>query len=265
MADAEARIGVVFPYLTDAYHAIDHAFGAEFADAPDAFDLSGGLPLAQQPVWQGADALLEHLLRPAEEALEAPARTPFLELPQDLGDLLPKSPGWADGRRPFAHWVGAFGDILRRARWGAKAGSRQFPGPHEHPGPPRSIPRIRPESRHRRRPRPADLAGPAGHPDLRAPTATGADSGAGLSRDHGHDVHPSVGGGPVGLGVAAGPIAQSAHSPADAAGGRRPPPRPRQRNASSPNSGWPIGATPAGPSSPVGPRRMRTGSRNAVP
>ncbi len=126
MADAEARIGVVFPYLTDAYHAIDHAFGAEFADAPDAFDLSGGLPLAQQPVWQGADALLEHLLRPAEEALEAPARTPFLELPQDLGDLLPKSPGWADGRRPFAHWVGAFGDILRRARWGAKAGSRQF-------------------------------------------------------------------------------------------------------------------------------------------
>ncbi|MCY4213217.1 MAG: PD-(D/E)XK nuclease family protein [Gammaproteobacteria bacterium] len=126
MADGQARIGVVFPYLTDAYHAIDHAFGTEFADAPDAFDLSGGLPLSQQPVWQAADALLEHLVQPPEEALEAPARAPFLELPEDLDDLLPRSPGWANGEKPFAHWVAAFGDILQRARWGAEAGSRQF-------------------------------------------------------------------------------------------------------------------------------------------
>ena len=126
MADGQARVGVVFPYLTDAYHAIDHAFGVEFSDAPDAFDLSGGLPLAQQPVWRAADALLEHLILPPEEALERPAGTPFLELPEDLNELLPRAPQWANGQRPFADWVALFNEILERANWGAKAGSGQF-------------------------------------------------------------------------------------------------------------------------------------------
>ena len=56
--DAAARIGIVFPYLSDAYFAIDHAFGAEFADAPEALDISGGTPLATQPIWRAAQLLL---------------------------------------------------------------------------------------------------------------------------------------------------------------------------------------------------------------
>lgn len=79
--DGAARIGIVFPYLADAYFAIDHALGAEFADAPEALDISGGIPLAQQPVWQAA--LL--LLRLATEGigsgeLETLKQSPYLNL-----------------------------------------------------------------------------------------------------------------------------------------------------------------------------------------
>lgn len=126
MADGQARIGVVFPYLTDAYHAIDHAFRVEFSDAPDAFDLSGGLPLAQQPVWQAADALIEHLLQPPEDAPERPVEGPFLKLPENLQALLPQPQEWRRGERPFADWVASFEELLGRARWGVKAGSGQF-------------------------------------------------------------------------------------------------------------------------------------------
>ena len=121
--DEEARIGVVFPYLTDAYHAIDHAFGVEFADVRDAFDISGGLPLAQQPVWRSAEALLGHLMEPAERAPEPLSSMPFLDLPELLS-----RPGHplklerASGQQPFGAWVAAFDRILRQAPWGAKAG-----------------------------------------------------------------------------------------------------------------------------------------------
>ncbi|MCY3640928.1 MAG: PD-(D/E)XK nuclease family protein [Gammaproteobacteria bacterium] len=126
MSDSQARIGVVFPYLTDTYHAIDHAFGVEFSDAPDAFDLSGGLSLAQQPVWRAADKLLEHLIQPPEEAPERPARTPFLEVPENPVQLLPSVREWRGEERSFAAWVTSFKETLLGAGWGANAGSSQF-------------------------------------------------------------------------------------------------------------------------------------------
>ena len=126
MADGQARIGVVLPYLTDAYQAIDHAFGVEFADAPNAFDLSGGLPLAQQPVWRAAEALLERLLQPPQEILESWKFTPFLELPQSLEKLVQRDPNWTLEERPFAAWVASFRRILVQVQWSANAGSEQF-------------------------------------------------------------------------------------------------------------------------------------------
>ena len=119
VADGAARIGVVFPYLAAAYHAIDHAFGVEFADAADAFDISGGLPLTEQPAWRSAEMLLVHMLDPANPAPEPLARAPFLDLRSPLG-LEP-----AHGRQPFAAWVARFHSLLRQARWGAAAGSVQ--------------------------------------------------------------------------------------------------------------------------------------------
>ena len=117
--DGAARIGVVFPYLAAAYHAIDHAFGVEFADAADAFDISGGPPLTEQPVWRSAERLLAHMLEPADPAPKSLSLAPFLDLPSTL-DLEP-----AHGRQPFAAWVAHFRNLLRQVRWGAAAGSVQ--------------------------------------------------------------------------------------------------------------------------------------------
>ena len=36
-----ARIGIVVPYLTQRYAMVDHAFGVEFGDTPNAYDISG--------------------------------------------------------------------------------------------------------------------------------------------------------------------------------------------------------------------------------
>ncbi|MYH17299.1 MAG: hypothetical protein F4149_19190 [Gammaproteobacteria bacterium] len=117
--DGAARIGVVFPYLAAAYHAIDHAFGVEFADAADAFDISGGLPLTEQPVWRSAELLLDHVLEPANPAPESLLRAPFLDLPSPLSFEPTR------GRQPFAAWVARFHKVLQQVRWGAAAGSVQ--------------------------------------------------------------------------------------------------------------------------------------------
>ena len=144
-----ARIGVVFPYLAAAFHAIDHAFGVEFADAPHAFDISGGLPLTEQPVWRSAELLLDQVLEPANPTPESLLRAPFLDLPSllDRGIGLSHDAALAPGdrplvglrhrlvgllgleptraRQPFAAWVARFRNVLQQARWGAGAGSVQ--------------------------------------------------------------------------------------------------------------------------------------------
>ena len=117
--DGAARVGVVFPYLTAAYHAIDHAFGAEFADARDVFDISGGLPLTEQPIWRSAGMLLAHALEQEGPAPEALLRAPFLDLQSPLS-LEPMQ-----GRQPFSAWVARFHKLLQQACWGAEAGSVQ--------------------------------------------------------------------------------------------------------------------------------------------
>ena len=122
--DASARIGIVLPYLAEAYHLVRHAFQVEFADAPDAYDISGGASLADQPIWRSAQRLLEHLAAPVPERREALLRAPFLSLGYkrlaawEAAAALPS-------QLSLAEWMLHFMEALRRAGWGAEAGSVQ--------------------------------------------------------------------------------------------------------------------------------------------
>ncbi len=144
-----ARVGVVFPYLTDAYHAIAHAFEVEFDDAPGALNVSGGVPLAEQPIWRDA----EHLLRLAVDEIGHPEllrlqHSPWLQLgksfsvPGDSPEMLAlrhlAKAGSAFGklahkaaklpvRQSFGSWVRAFRALLVDAGWRpSDAGSVQY-------------------------------------------------------------------------------------------------------------------------------------------
>lgn len=123
-ADPSARIGIVLPYLTEAYHSISHALQVEFADAPNAYDLAGGASLADQPVWRSAERLLRHLAAPTPEGGEALQRAPFFGFMARLAAAL-ETAATAPNRQPFAEWVVFFADILRQANWGKNAGSVQ--------------------------------------------------------------------------------------------------------------------------------------------
>lgn len=144
-----ARIGVVFPYLTDAYHAIAHAFGAEFNDAPRALNISGGVPLAEQPIWRDAELLLRLVAGEiGHRELQRLHHSPWLDL-QGPFDLPGDSPEMlrldhvATGsrvlgrlalkardlpaRQSFGGWIGAFRSLLADAGWnGSNAGSVQY-------------------------------------------------------------------------------------------------------------------------------------------
>ena len=123
-ADPSARIGIVFPYLTEAYHPVSHAFRVEFADAPNAYDIAGGASLADQPVWRSAERLLEHLAAPALASRESVLKAPFLNLglnrlaAWEAEEVLPQ-------QQSLAQWVRGFAAKLRRAGWGRNAGSVQ--------------------------------------------------------------------------------------------------------------------------------------------
>ena len=121
-ADPSARIGIVFPYLTEAYHPVSHAFRVEFTDAPNAYDIAGGASLADQPVWRSAERLLEHLAAPALASRESVLKAPFL----NLG--LNRLAAWEavpPQQQSLAQWVCGFAAKLRRAGWGRNAGSVQ--------------------------------------------------------------------------------------------------------------------------------------------
>ena len=122
--DSNARIGIVLPYLADAYHPIRHAFQAEFADAPNAYDIAGGAALADQPVWRSAERLLQHLAAPTLERREALLRAPFLRLG------CKQLAAWEAEAAPpqqqsLADWMRGFAATLRRAGWGSNVGSVQ--------------------------------------------------------------------------------------------------------------------------------------------
>ena len=144
-----ARIGVVFPYLTDAYYAISHAFEAEFADAPQALNVSGGVPLAEQPIWREAEILLRLAVGEiGHRELERLQHSPWLDLGEPFNPS-PDSPellrlnhlAEASGvlgrlasgvrnlppRQSFGRWVEAFRSLLADAGWdGSDAASGQY-------------------------------------------------------------------------------------------------------------------------------------------
>ena len=126
--DPHARIGIVFPYLAERHHAISHAFFVEFQDAPEAYDISGGTPLAAQPVWRCARRLLAHLLEPtAKSAAELPA-APFLNLEGARGQALLRAlarHASSVQAQTFAAWANLFASWLGQAQWGVGAGSVQ--------------------------------------------------------------------------------------------------------------------------------------------
>ncbi len=144
-----ARIGVVFPYLTNAYFAIAHAFEVEFADVPDAVNISGGVPLGEQPIWRDAELALELICGEIDHrALQRLRHSPWLDLgiAQRLPRDLPETPGLrhlakASGvlrglaaaayklpaRQPFGAWARAFRSLLTLAGWnGSNAASAQY-------------------------------------------------------------------------------------------------------------------------------------------
>ena len=144
-----ARIGVVFPYLTDAYHAIAHAFHVAFAEHPESVDLSGGTPLGDQPIWRDAELLLRFALdeighrdwQRLRRSRWINLGTP-LNLPRDCPEMLsarhlakvnPRLRKLAEraGKLPtqqsFAGWVNDLRSLLKLGGWtGANAGSAQF-------------------------------------------------------------------------------------------------------------------------------------------
>ncbi len=144
-----ARIGVVFPYLTDAYHAIAHAFFAEFAEYPAAVNLSGGIPLNQQPIWRDAELLLRFAVDEIDRRdwrrlrrsawlklgspLAVPADLPVALQPRHLAQVnkvlatLATHSGQIPARQPFAAWIRDFRTLLAIAGWtGAQAASAQY-------------------------------------------------------------------------------------------------------------------------------------------
>ena len=144
-----ARIGVVFPYLTDAYHAIAHAFETEFADAPQALNISGGVPLAEQPIWRDAELLLRLVVgEVSHRELERLRHSSWLDLggplrlSGDSPDLLrlhhvapasevlgrlALSARELPRRQAFGRWVEAFRSLLAGAGWnGSMAASGQY-------------------------------------------------------------------------------------------------------------------------------------------
>ena len=123
-ADPSARIGIVFPYLTEAYHPVSHAFRVEFTDAPNAYDIAGGASLADQPVWRSAERLLEHLAAPALASRESVLKAPFLNL--GLNRLAAwEAEAVPPQQQSLTQWVRGFAAKLRRAGWGRNAGSVQ--------------------------------------------------------------------------------------------------------------------------------------------
>lgn len=143
-----ARIGIVFPYLTDAYFAIAHAFEVEFADAPGAINISGGVPMGEQPIWRDAELLLQLVCGEiGHRELEQLRRSPWLglgtlKLPQDIPETLSlrhlartspvlrklaASARKLPSRQPFGDWMRAFHGLLTLAGWnGSKAASAQY-------------------------------------------------------------------------------------------------------------------------------------------
>ena len=141
-----ARIGIVVPYLTQSYAMIDHAFGVEFGDTTNAYDISGGVALTQQPVWRTARQVL-HLVfaRLTHAQLIQLCNAPFtnlanLSLPAGLredvhiGDLKRGNPTvdtlsalrQSVRSGSYGAWIEVFQSALAAAGWVLGSGSVQY-------------------------------------------------------------------------------------------------------------------------------------------
>ena len=128
------RIGVVVAGLGSAFATIERRFNAAFADIADAanyVNVSGGIPLAQEPVCRDALELLGFTADGLDhEGLRALTASPFLELtlPRRLPRRaalrdLPEAPGLGrlrhalDAARRTRTWAKAARRILDAAGW----------------------------------------------------------------------------------------------------------------------------------------------------
>ena len=104
LSDPEATVGIVVPDLTQRYHAVNRQFSA-WLQRPDElgeaklYDIAGGTPLDEQPIWQAANYWLRFCLGQltAEQARQM-LQSPYLELPAlpALPSLLPETFGAAE-------------------------------------------------------------------------------------------------------------------------------------------------------------------------
>tara|TARA_X000000950_G_scaffold258737_1_gene326504 strand:+ start:7196 stop:9802 length:2607 start_codon:yes stop_codon:yes gene_type:complete len=159
----ESTIGVVVPNLMQHYAAVQRQFavtlnpGSGSLDMP--FDLSGGQPLASQPVWQHARIMLNWAIQPLDQASLQPALTsPYLALAEfrslvtewprtfrrritlsqagarleveaDPSPLLTSAGLLADaGKRTLKHWVQGIRSLLQATGWPntSRLGSVQY-------------------------------------------------------------------------------------------------------------------------------------------
>lgn len=152
----DASVGIVVPDLDRRYHAVSRQFSAwlQSPDEPGAtklFDIAGGTPLGEQPIWQAAN----HWLRFCFGQLNArqfrrTLQSPYLELPllPSLPSTLPETFGVAElcrvsdetfwraifRERPdpakqnsLNAWIESFQHLLALGGWtGQNAGSGQF-------------------------------------------------------------------------------------------------------------------------------------------
>ena len=156
LSDPEATVGIVVPDLTQRYHAVNRQFSA-WLQRPDEpgeaklYDIAGGTPLVEQPIWQAASYWLRFCLGQltAEQARQM-LQSPYLELPAlpALPSILPETFGAAElsrtsddtfwrgivRERPdparqtsLSTWTEDFQRLLALGGWtGQGAGSGQF-------------------------------------------------------------------------------------------------------------------------------------------
>lgn len=153
-----ARIGVVIPDLAHRYEAVLRQFTAVLDPRLDTgtqgvLDIGGGMPLAEQPIWQPARDWLalcfdrlpvvrarqcflsSYLSLPDLAALpvEIPPTLNLLQLHRVTGldELEPEIPALVrqegDGKRRLLDWIVLFRQTLQMAGWtGQQAGSTQY-------------------------------------------------------------------------------------------------------------------------------------------
>ncbi len=104
LRNPEASVGIVVPDLDQRYHAVSRQFSAwlQSPDEPGAtklFDIAGGTPLGEQPIWQAASHWLRFCFgQLTAEQFRRMQQSPYLELPPlpSLPSTLPETFGVAE-------------------------------------------------------------------------------------------------------------------------------------------------------------------------